>query len=249
MKHFLLVISLFYITEAYSQNLVFNEIGFSLKAEDKEMIEKLAKYEVKIFNGLFINSLNDSLRINVNLYGKNKDFRAVLAEGKMKGFTESGFYSSFTKQLHVLYLEKRDIETILHEISHALMHHNLQRCPRWFNEGLAEFLESIEIGDNLNPQVYMQHHHIKYVREANQNQELDIYSLLMSGNEPWTHKNNLNYLYATSYGVIYYIIKKDPHLIGKMAMMMKQGKSIQYIFEVLFGGIDKFASGFKFYYR
>ena len=249
MKYFLLIILSLYIAETYSQNLVFNEIDFKLKPEEKEKIEKLSRYEVKIFNGLFTNSLNDSLTINVNLYGKSKTFKALLSERNIKGFTESGFYAPDTRQLHVLYFGKEDIETVLHEISHALMHHNLQRCPRWFNEGIAEFLESIEAGDRGNPQVYTQHHYLNYVKELNRKQEIDIYSFLLSGHTPWKDKNNLRYLYAVSYSVIYFIIKKDPNLIGKMAMMMKQGKSMQHILGDLFGGIDKFASSFIFYYR
>lgn len=231
----------------YSQKLAIKEIGFSLKPEERAKIERLATYEVKIFNGLFKDAENDSLTININLYNKGKDFRALLQEFGLKGLTESGFYSPITNQSYVLYQSVADIEIILHEMSHALLRNSIRNPPRWFNEGLAEFLESLK-EENYKIQVNAQFHYLDKMKVDNRNTPTNISAFLNSHNS-WQDKNKVQDMYTISYCMVYYIIKQNPLLIGKMANMMKKGLSTEQIFDILFGGLDSFERNFNFYYR
>ncbi len=231
----------------YSQKLAIKEIGFSLKPEERAKIERLATYEVKIFNGLFKDAENDSLTIHINLYHKGKDFRGLLEEFGLKGLTESGFYSPKTNQSYVLYQSIADIEIILHEMSHALLRHSIRNPPRWFNEGLAEFLESLE-EENYKIQVNAQFHYLDKMKADNRNAPTNI-SAFLNSNNSWQDKNKVQDMYTISYCMVYYIIKQDPLLIGKMANMMKKDIGTEQIFNTLFGGIDSFERRFNFYYR
>lgn len=248
MKYFLPFIFSLITTAVFSQKLVFNEIGFELKEKDKALIERLATYEVKIFNGLFNTNDNDSLVLTLNLYNKQKDFKELLKTAKFKGFTESGFYSPTTNESYVLYYDTEEIHTVLHELSHALLRNNLKNPPRWFNEGLAVFLQSLE-EKHHNIQVYTQHRYLDHIRELNREGKMDIRHFLFGEQTKWLNKNDLKYMYATSYSIIYLMIKKDPKSIGKMAIMMKNRESIENIFIKLYGSLESFENSFKIYYR
>src|SRR5690606_21595668 len=102
----------------------------------------------------------------LNLYNKQKNFNEVLKKYNVKGFTESGFYSSTTNESYIQYYDTEEVDVVLHELSHALLRNNLKNPPRWFNEGLAVFLESLEEKNNTI-QVYTQHHWLDYIREQN----------------------------------------------------------------------------------
>lgn len=247
MKYLYLIILLFISFYASAQKLVINEIGFKLKAEERGLIERLALYEVKIFNGLFLNNKNDSTLLTLNLYNKQKDFKELLKSTNNKGFTESGFYSPITNQSYVLYYDKDEIHTVLHELSHALLRNNLKNPPRWFNEGLAVFLQSLEENKN-SIQVYTQHQYLDLVKnEISKN--FDLRSFLFNEQNLWRDKSQLKYMYAKSYSIIYLIIKRNPQLISKMAAMMNKGIQIETIFNELFGSIESFQNNYKVFYR
>jgi len=248
MKYYLASIFLLIANAAFCQKLVFNEIGFKLKEKDRALIEQLATYEVRIFNGLFNTSDNDSLVLTLNLYNKQKAFKELLKATNSKGFTESGFYSPATNESYVLYYDIEEIHTILHELSHALLRNNLKYPPRWFNEGLAVFLQSLEEKNNTI-QVYTQHRYLDHIRELNREGKIDIRRFLFSDQLKWRNKDDLRDMYATSYSIIYLMIKTDPKLIGKMATMMKKREKIETIFIKLFGSLQNFENRFKVYYR
>lgn len=248
MKYLLLLIFILLAHFSFSQKLVFNEIGFKLKDKDRELIERLASYEVKIFNGLFNTDANDSLVLTLNLYNKQKAFKELLKSTNSKGFTESGFYSPVTNESHVLYYDTEEIHTVLHELSHALLRNNLQFPPRWFNEGLAVFLQSLEEKNNTI-QVYTQHRYLDYIRELNREGKIDVGHFLLGDQAKWRNKDDQRYMYAMSYGIVYYMIKKDPKLISKMVVLMKKREKTEVIFNHLFGSIQALDKNFKIYYR
>lgn len=248
MKFLYLFILLSFATySSFAQKLVIKEIGFQLKAEERAYIEGLATYEVKIFNGLFNHSNNDSLVITINLYNKGKDFRSVVKQFGLRGFTESGFYSPVNNQSYVLYQNINQLEVILHEMSHALLRKNMKYPPRWFNEGLAEFLESLQ-EKGLEIQIQAQFHYLDRMREENRKSKTNI-SAFLNDKNGWRDKSKIDYMYTVYYSMVYYIIKQNPKLIGKMASMMNNGDNIEEIFDACFGGMKRFENNFNFYFR
>lgn len=248
-KHFFIAFFLLLTSfNSFAQKIILNEIGFILKPEEKSEIYRLLDYETRIFNGLFNNSKNDSLIITINLFCKGKDFREQLEIGKMKGLTESGFFNPLVNESYVLYNGKEDIKTVVHEASHALTRNSIKFCPKWFNEGLAEFLESMEV-TGLTIQIVSQTQRIQMLKS----QYIPINGLnltdFFADSNSWRNKNKLDYMYTVAYSVIYFLIKKDPSLISQIAQMFEKGYSTSYIFDKKFGGITNFQNAYKFFYR
>lgn len=248
MKKYLLFTFLLTATAAFSQKIVFNEVGFKLKEKDRALIERLATYEVKIFNGLFNTNENDSLVLKLNLYNKQKAFNEVLKTSGSKGLTESCFYSPTKNESYVLYYDTKEMHTVLHELSHALLRNNLKYPSRWFNEGLATFLQSLEEKNN-NIQVYAQHYYLNYVRELNKLGKINIRRFLFEEQNKWRNKDDLKYMYGMSYSIIYFMVQRDPSYIGKMATMMQNREKTETIFIKLFGSLENFEYNFKIHYR
>lgn len=248
MKYYFLILFILITNTTFSQKFIINDIDFKLKEKDRALIEKLGTYEVKIFNGLFKTNHNDSVVLTLNLYNRPKVFKELLKTNNMKGLTESGFYSGSTNQSYVMYYDSQEIKTVLHELSHALLRNNLKNPPRWFNEGLAEFLESLEEKNN-SIQVYTQHHYLDLVKDLNNKGKINFKKFFTEDQTKWQQPEHTRYLYAMSYSIVYYLIKKDPQYISKIANMLKQRKNSEFILSELFGNLQKFENNFKMYYR
>ncbi|WP_157687530.1 DUF1570 domain-containing protein [Pedobacter psychrophilus] len=232
----------------FAQKIKLNTVDFELKPEEIAKINRIVSYETKIFNGLYDNLINDTLQLNINLYSKYKNFRSALEQYGMKGFTESGFYSSTTDQSFIYYEGIENLQTVLHETSHALLKNNSRYYPRWFTEGLAEFLETLE-EKHFSIQIVAQFDRLERMKYDYQKQEKLNLLKYISNNEGWRDKGKLEYMYTTSYSIIFYLYKKDPQFISKMAQMYRKGYSQEKIFSTLFGSVSNFENGFNLYYR
>lgn len=247
MKFCLTFLLCFCLTFSFAQKITFNAVGFELKPEDSAKIHRMASFEAKIFNGLYNNLINDSLKIILNLYNKRKDFKAVLAQRGMKGFTESGFYSPETDQSYVYFEGTENLSTVLHEMSHAFLKNNSKYYPRWLTEGLAEFLETLE-EKQFNIQIVSQWNRLERMKSFQKDKKLNLNAFLQD-QMGWRDKNKLEYMYTVSYSLIYYLYKKDPQLISKITQLYRKGYSQEYIFKQAFGGTDDLESGFNFYFK
>ncbi len=247
MKFIFTILLSFSLTFCFAQKITFNAIGFELKPEDSAKIHRMAMYEAKIFNGLYNNLINDSLKITLNLYSKRKDFKALLAQRGMKGLTESGFYSPVTDQSYVYYEGIENLNTVLHEMSHAFLKNNSKYYPRWLTEGLAEFLENLE-ENQFRIQIVSQYNRLERMKSFQKEKKLDLEAFLKD-QSGWRDKNKLEYMYTVSYSLIYYLYKKDPQLISRMTQLYRKGYAQEYIFKQTVGGIDSLESGFNMYFR
>jgi len=84
----------------------------------------------------------------IQLHAQSSTFNALYArtEPNAAGSVQ-GFYNSRTNMAVVLYdeVESRTMNTAIHEATHIINAGLLGRTPRWFNEGLAEYFERIEV--------------------------------------------------------------------------------------------------------
>lgn len=238
-------LSFLFISPAFSQKLIINEIGFKLKEEERNSILMLAQYEAKLFNGLFDTEINDSLTITLNLYAKSKDYNKILKEA---GIHNPGFYSPKLKQVFMLYQGIDHIGTTLHEMSHAFLHNNMKNPPKWLNEGLAMFFSTLSVVQN-NVQVSTLPHHIKYVKDQIASNNINLYEFLNRGNSSWAGKTNQEYMYPVSYSVVFYMISNNPEMMKKVISELKNKNNIETIFNAIYGGVDRFESNYRFFYK
>ncbi len=232
---------------SFSQKITFKTIGFKLDPIDSAKIQRMASYEAKIFNGLYDNLLNDSLKITLNLYGKRKDFMKLVSQQGMRGLTESGFYNPAKDESYIYFEGIENLNTVLHELSHAFLKNNSRFYPKWLNEGLAEFLETLE-ENQFGIQIVSQSSRIKRMKAFQQNKKLDLQTFLQD-HAAWRDKKQLAYMYTTSYCLIYFLYKRDPKLISTMTQLYRKGKTHEEIFSQLFNGYQNLERGFNFYFR
>ncbi|MGV3510301.1 MAG: DUF1570 domain-containing protein [Sphingobacteriaceae bacterium] len=245
--HLSLVLFLFSST-VFSQKLIINEVGFKLKDEDRKNIELMAQYEAKIFNGLFDTRINDSLTIVLNLYKKSKDYNVVRKEATNVGVHNTGFYSPAKREIFMLYQGMENFGTTLHEMSHAFLHNNMARPPRWLHEGLAEFFRTLTVVNN-EVQVSTLPYHIKYVKTQITEGKLNLDEFFNRGNSSWVGSSNQQYMYAVSYSVVFYMISKKPELMKAVIAELKKRNNIETTITKIYGGIDKLEIDYKFFYK
>lgn len=123
-------------------------IGFKLSTPQKEQIIKAVEDVYTAYNRLFYIRINEIVQINIKLFKTQEKFDkyyARLSRKPLKG--ARGVYFSRRKELIVRQLEdwESTMRTIRHEISHAVLRTFAPRSPKWLNEGLAEYFETLNI--------------------------------------------------------------------------------------------------------
>lgn len=248
LKLLLPVIFLLLAQRALPQKLLINEIGFQLTAQERENIQLLSEYESQIYNGLFNTRRNDSLLITINLYKKFSDYKNASLAATTGVISKTGFYSPRLKQIFV-YRTDDFVTTLVHEMSHSFMHHNMENIPRWFNEGLAVFFESMAVGYG-QVSVAVQRARISAVIRYIQVEKVDLREFLQLSDQNWMNKSKRDYLYNVSYSIVYFMTKSNPAFTKKLLLELKQGKTSVNAIEALSdGGFDNFEMRYRHFYR
>lgn len=116
----------------------------------KEIDEKVgAIYQT--YSRLFGWSPNPKRAINIKIFGNYAAFEKYQKEviGSKHAINRSHYISSRREVLMLgTEFENNTMHTLLHESSHAILHMELNRIPKWINEGLAEVFEYIQSNGN-----------------------------------------------------------------------------------------------------
>ncbi|TZF82739.1 DUF1570 domain-containing protein [Pedobacter sp. BS3] len=244
----LAIVCVMFITKLSAQQINFVEVGFKLSAKERQTLNRLIDYEIKVYNGMFNTWKNDSLPITINIYFKYKDFNQVRKTIGNYVPSDLGFYQPFTKQSYV-FAGNNFMQTVIHEASHCLLHNNLLTVPHWMNEGIAEFFETLTIDGN---QIYIvpQSGRIRYIKEQVRAGKIDLQRFFTNDQALWSDKKNFDYLYSTSYSIIHYIIKSNPDAMNKIISLMREKRyRADFAIASTFGGMDRFEQSYKFFYR
>ncbi|MGX5688633.1 DUF1570 domain-containing protein [Arcticibacter tournemirensis] len=248
-KLLLSVLFLLLAQKALPQKLLINEIGFKLTEQERENIQLLSEYESQIYNGLFDTRRNDSLLITINLYKNFGDYKKASLAAASDVVSKTGFYSPRLKQIFV-YRTNDFIRTLVHEMSHSFMHHNIGGIPRWFNEGLAVFFESMAVTYG-QVSVAVQTARISAVKREIQSGDVNLTEFLQLDDEAWMNsKSKLDYMYNVSYSIVYFMAKSTPAFTKKLLLKLKEGRSsIDAIESLSDGGFDLFERRYQHFYR
>lgn len=237
----------FSLHNSFAQKLVLNEYGFSLNEKERGNIELLAQYEAMLYNGIFNTRKNDSLKITINIYKKFSDYKKACAAIGAPMLSREGFFSPALRQVFV-YKHPEFMTTLVHEMSHCFMNYNMGRPPRWLNEGIAVFFESLAVEDG-QVSVTTQPARIAAVKRELSDDNIHLDEFFRLGNEAWTDKSKMNYMYNVSYSIVFLIIKTDPGIAGKIIHALKGGAGSITAIESVFGSIDNFSMKYRLFYR
>jgi hypothetical protein len=246
---FLLLILLLFSTElASAQILNIQKIHCSLSKDDTETITKIARYEAAFYNAVFETSKNDSLPINIHIFGRKADFKETPDGLNALRVASDGYYLESSGEVFVLKTEHINA-ALLHEISHGFLHNNIQHPPKWFDEGLATYFGSLIIQNN---QIFYTPvtGRIERIRELNNKQQLYLADFLKNNSRNWGDEQKLiTDKYTIAYSIIYFLIKTNLNLVKLLADELKAGRPSIAVLADMFGGYAFFESRYIQFYK
>jgi len=236
---------LFLKTFVSAQIINIEKVNCRVSAGDIEMIKKIAKFEKDLYNNLFNTHKNDSLLIKVTILGAS-NYKEVqqTSSGLHKTW---GFYSPQLDHSFVL-RNPEYLKTVIHEMSHCLLRHNLRNPPRWLNEGIAEFCGTMLIEDD-NVSFAANPYRIREVRDMALASPIKLENLMNISDSGWSDLDKRSNLYSISYAVVYFLIKKNPSILKRMLLLMQEGESAKNALEFSYGGFYKFENDFNTFYK
>lgn len=247
-KLIILLLGLFFSQLASAQILNIQKYKCHLDKEDTETINKIARYEAAFYDAVFDTNKNDSLTININVFGRKADFEKTPDGAGAVHVSSDGYFLESTGDVFVLKTDHVNA-ALLHEISHAFLHRNINRPPKWFDEGLATYFGSLIVQNN---QIFYTPvtGRIQRIAELNKSGLLNLESFVTNNKKNWgDDKNLLSDQYTIAYSIIYFLIKTNLNLVKHVAVGLKNGQTASAIFNEIFGSMDFFKSRYINFYK
>ncbi len=245
---FIILLILFFAENASAQTLNIQKHNCHLSKGDTETINRIAHYEAAFYDAVFDTPKNDSLNININIFGRKEDFKNTPdGTGALHAFSD-GYYYEKTGDVFVLKTDHVN-DALLHEISHAFLHNNMRKSPKWFDEGLATYFGSLIVEDNkiFYTPVYGR---IERIKELIKKRELYLQEFLQNNSRNWGDDQNLiSDEYTIAYSVIYFLVKTNLNLVKQMANGLKSGQTTATILTEIFGSPALFESRYTSFYK
>jgi hypothetical protein len=223
-----------------------NAINCKLSSEDVALLNRMGKFEATFYNQVFGTQKNDSVTIDINLYGKHGEYKQVQKEAMHTTFID-GFYSSRENKIF-LYKSSDYMKTLFHETSHNILRYNYPNPPQWLNEGIATLLGYlVETTDNrvlYIPQAGF----VRQVKDSIRARRFDMNNFFRYKNSDWFDEGKRPMLYATSYSIVYFLVNQDKDYLTQILVLMKKGTSTYNAFKIAFGSVEEFQKQFYSFY-
>nr|WP_276902462.1 DUF1570 domain-containing protein [Pedobacter kyonggii] len=247
-KSMLLIFSNIISLSLYAQYVDINLVNCKISETEQKKIEKLIAYERMFCNEIFETRENITAPVKINLYGKSKDYR--LAQKTYSApINSAGFYIATINEAFV-YKSSDFISVALHEASHSIFQFNFKKSPKWLNEGLAEFFETLDFDSEGNLYSFPQSGRIKRIKAgigSKDSERLKNFFKIYSGS---FYGHDIDDNYNTAYSVIYFFIKsKRTDLLKKIIKLNTQGYDTEKAIELTFGSFDRFEERYKLFYN
>jgi len=247
-KLLLIILANMFSLPLYSQYVTINLVNCKISETEQKKIEKLIAYERMFCNEIFETRENITAPVKINLYGKSKDYR--LEQKKYNAPVKSdGFYINAINEAFV-YKSSYYLSVALHEASHSIFQFNFKNSPRWLNEGLAEFFETLDFDSDGNLYSYPQTGRIKSIKagiDTKDTERLKNFFRIYTGS---FYGHDVDDNYNTAYSVIYFFIKtKTTENLKKIIRLTNQGYDTEKAIELTFGSFAVFEQRYKLFYN
>lgn len=248
-KSFFILTLLFIATNINASNIIFENLGTKLSKKDSSKIDIIIKHE-QMFYAELCNI--DSIHIKLNIF-TDKTAYALYSRGK--GYPADkytgGVYFSKTKECIVLKKNEDDyLPIVYHEISHYFTHLFYDKCPRWLNEGLAEYFEQCTI-KKKEIKHEMTEYEIGRIKTMIQIDDINFSEFFSWTNSEFMKKQSTDdmYAYILSHGIVYFLLEKDKNIFKDILLCIKSGhKGDEAIDKFYPGGFTAFNKDFRKYY-
>lgn len=229
-----------------AQSYHIDYIHSNLNDKDLALLNRMAKFQATFYNQVFNTTKNDSLTINVSLYGRQNEYKEV-QKGEIHTTFIDGFYMGKENKIY-LYKSGRYMETLFHETSHNFLRNNYSNAPRWLSEGIATLLGYL-VETTDDHVLYMpQRNLIRQVRDSIRIYHFSFDNYFSYKDADWFNQDKRLMLYAGAYSIIFFLINQEKDHLAPILVSMKQGYTTQAAFKKEFGTIDNFSRQFFAYY-
>jgi len=231
----------------YAQYVEINLVNCKINDNEQKKIEKLIAYERMFCNEIFETRENITVPVKINLYGKSKDYR--LEKNKYNAPSSTGFYIPAINQAFIM--KSGDfIPVALHEASHSIFQFNYQKAPKWLNEGLAEFFETLDFDSEGNLYSYPQSNRIKSIKAGLATMDAERLKTFFKIYDGTFYRHGIDDNYNTAYSMIYYFVKnKRTAALKNIIKLTAQGYDTEKAIELTYGSFDAFEASYKQFYN
>ena len=231
----------------YAQYVEFNLVNCKISDTEQKKIEKLIAYERMFCNEIFETRENISVPVKINLFGKNKDYR--LEKVKYNAPSPTGFYVPAINEAFIM-KGSNFIAVALHEASHSIFQFNYQKAPKWLNEGLAEFFETLDFDSEGNLYASPQSNRIKSIKAGLDFKDTDRLKNFFKIYDGTFYGHGVDDNYNTAYSVIYYFVKnKRTAGLKNIIKLTAQGYDSEKAIELTYGSFNAFERSYKQFYN
>jgi len=231
----------------FAQYVEINTVNCKISDTEQKKIEKLIAYERMFCNEIFETSNNITVPVKINLYGKSKDYR--IEKNKYNAPSPTGFYIPAINEAFIM--KGSDfIPVALHEASHSIFQFNYQKAPKWLNEGLAEFFETLDFDSEGNLYSYPQSNRIKSIKAGLDFKDTDRLKNFFKIYDGTFYGHGVDDNYNTAYSVIYFFIKsKSTKGLKNIIKLTAQGYDTEKAIELTYGSFSAFEASYKQFYK
>ncbi|EHQ30410.1 DUF1570 domain-containing protein [Mucilaginibacter paludis] len=230
----------------WAQNFDVNTIHCSMSDDNRATMNKIGKFEGHFYNVIFNTSMNDTVTVKINLYGRKSEYKQVQNENIHTTFID-GFYSGENKQIY-LYKTENYMNILLHETSHAILYRNLNNAPKWLNEGIATLFGRMVISNKDEVFYVKQTHYIKLLKGRISDRTFSLEDFFNYKNEDWFNAEKREYLYTVAYCLIYFLAEDNIDNLQRLMILLKEGNSSYAAINKIYGSQSKFEGRFFDFY-
>ncbi len=153
------------------------------------------------------------LRVKIRIFGRLDSYKKYQKKVSKTARSEAGFYSRRLREVVVWKNKSTEkmLRTIHHESSHFILRDKIPKCPKWLNEGLAEFYETCTIN---GPSMIIKPQDKKDARTKRSVRDMSIMPLkeyLALSNKEWTKLNRRaeNPASTIAWSLVYFLMSSD----------------------------------------
>ncbi|EGG98728.1 hypothetical protein imdm_1986 [gamma proteobacterium IMCC2047] len=191
--------------------------------------------------------------LNVRIIGTQDDFQRYRQQRAPFLRTNSGFYTSDNNEAVVFQGNnpQQMRAVIRHEATHVMMAGLYGATPSWFNEGLAEYFEQLELIGQAR-QISAVSYHWNYLQQRNsRGQLLPLREYINLPPQQW-YAGNLRDHYGLAWSLIYYLMSEPEGKVFLKKMMNDMAENYcwsvpgdEYFDHHYPGGFEAFEAGWQ----
>lgn len=188
----------------------FHRQDFTLSAAGQARLDRTLPAVHHLYRQLFGLDLRRTVEVNLHLFRDKPAFDAWVAArtGDPRSHPIAGIYLPETNEVAVWRRPNEEdvVATLIHEASHVIMGQLSPRAPAWLQEGMAEYFEGLEVGDDGLQVVPLTRSHARIRDWIERGELISVRSYLGLSNREWRQMAHdaSSVPYTLAWGLVYF---------------------------------------------